>query len=311
MIQSRLIPLFLAGLAVTQLMIGGNALPNWLATISIKMDQDPVLYLRLLVMLETVAALLCLTMGRRATTLAWFALAAIGFSSLASCSASLGRNNSSELLSSVVVLLIVIALGVALASGSRHTATKNEDEPKTARLPGGLRWTFFTAAGLIGVSLIGNLPLSQRTLAEGRPLKTMGPEVAGDVSIFNLAPDMWESRRIEEIELTTYVPELSRLTAEGTSTVVLYNRGCGDCHDLFEVHFSEGYDHQVIAIEVPPTKDAELAPGYRTDDVVCKDCIYTSLPAGPLWLVSPPVVMTVTDGVITCCNGGRDVSCLD
>jgi len=139
MIASRIIPLFLLILVVTQLVIGGNSLPNWLGTLSIKFDQDPLLLLRALVIIEVLLALLGLTARRGAAAIAWTALVGTGFSTLAGCSAAFARERPEELIGNGLVLLLTIGLGVALAGSSK--ASKGDETGTDARqgLSGSLR----------------------------------------------------------------------------------------------------------------------------------------------------------------------------
>ncbi len=116
---------------------------------------------------------------------------------------------------------------------------------------------------------------------------------------------------VREIELATYVPEVVRHTKEGRTMVVLYNLGCGDCHDFFDVHLAEGHHLPVMAIEVPPAKNTIVSESARTDPVNCPDCDFTSLPPGPLWLVEAPLVLIVEDGKIVCVESVELTRCMD
>ena len=309
---SALVPLLMLGIALTQLAIGGNSLPSWLATLSIKFEFDDLILLRALIAIELAIALFCLTMGGRAHAIAWLAVIGSGFVSLAECSASLRRDDGQHLMTSGIIFLISLVLAGMLArKGGEGTDHRSEEtEPTTVRW--NPRRTVVQVIGMILIVAVTiNIGLSPRTLAEGRPLEAQGPDLGEDVPIFTLSPDNWSGKEISEIQLTTYVPELLRLTEDGRSLVVIYNKGCGDCHDMFEVHFSEGFHVPVIAIEVPPAEGAVLAPGRREDDVTCRDCVMTSLPEGPMWLITPPVMLLVEDGRILCVESEDYLQCLE
>jgi hypothetical protein len=310
LLTSLIIPIFLVVLAVIQLAVGGNSLPGWISTISIKMEIDPLSLLRVLIMGELILALFCSTLGRGAVTAAWIALASTGFVSLAECAASLNRTTTAELVSSAAVLAISIGLAIALSTATRGDVRSEAVKSRSSK-PRGRHPMLVMVMALIILSVVLNISISPRTVAEGRPLTVDGPEVAGDVAIFTLPAETWIDRPVTDIELAAYMPELPPLTAEGRSIVVIYNKGCGDCHDLFEVHFGEGFHLPVIAIEVPPAEGAVLSESIRTDDVKCMDCVMSSLPAGPLWLIKTPVVMVVEDGRVVCLESVDHLRCID
>lgn len=303
LIAAVLVPAFLLALIVLQLSFGGNSLPNWISSITIRQEHDPMTYLRVIMIIELSCAMLCFILGRRAVPVAWIALLLICFTAIAEVSAMWSRSEFSDLVAPLCVIAISLGLGIMLAGTSRP-----EEDARPTRV---IRWVTFCVLGLIGVSVIINVPLAPRTFAEGRRLEPPMPNPGAGVAIHTLDVNTWEGLRIDEINLSTFMPDLPVLTAEGRMILVLYNIGCGDCHDFFEVHFSEGYHLPVIAIKIPNADGAVLSTSARTDDVICPTCTFTSLPQGPLWLVRPPVVMLVEDGRILCIEDELHERCLD
>ena len=109
----------------------------------------------------------------------------------------------------------------------------------------------------------------------------------------------WVGRSIIETPIGQFTPDaVGQLGEKGV--LILYNPRCGTCHDLFDVHFSEGSDITLVAIEVPPTEEALVLDSEYDDQVDCPTCVFMSLPEGPLWLVGVPYVMMVENGVVTC-----------
>ena len=302
-IASALVPVFLIALVVVQLALGGNSLPSWISSITIRQEHDPMTYLKVVMIIEIFLALLCMLLGRRAAPVAWLALVLIGFTSIAEISALWSRSAFPEMVAPFSVIAICLGLGIVLAGSS-----KTEEDIPPIRL---MRWIGFTVLGLIALSVIINVPMAPRTYAEGRRLESPMPNPGDGVAIHTLDVNTWEGLRIDEINLSTFMPDLPVLTAEGRTIVVLYNIGCGDCHDFFDVYFSEGYHLPVIAIKIPNADGAVISESARTDDVVCPTCTFTSLPQGPLWLVRPPVVMVVEDGRILCIEDELHERCLD
>ena len=303
LIASALVPVVLIALVVTQLTLGGNSLPSWISSISIRQEHDPMTYLKVIMIVELFLALLCMMLGRRSAPVAWVALVLIGFTSIAEISALWSRGAFPEMIAPLSLIAVCLGLSIVLA-GTRRT----DETIPPIRL---MRWITFAVLGLIALSVVINVPMAPRTFAEGRRLEAPMANPGEGVAIHTLDVNTWEGLRIDEINLSTFMPDLPVLTAEGRTIVVLYNIGCGDCHDFFEVHFSEGYHLPVIAIKIPNADGAVISDSARTDDVVCPSCIFTSLPQGPLWLVRPPVVMVVEDGRILCIEDELHERCLD
>ena len=57
---------------------------------------------------------------------------------------------------------------------------------------------------------------------------------------------------------------------------------------------------RVVAVKVPPEAGASLLESDLPADVACPGCERLELRTGPLWLIQPPVVAAVEDGVVTC-----------
>lgn len=303
LIASLVVPALLLGLVAFQALTGGNALPAWISTISIRLDQDPLVYLRLIMMLELTLALLALVLGSRAVPVAWIALALVGFSATAETSALLSRNATGAAILPILLMAGCLTVGGGLLGPSDPVDPKRRTRP--------LRWVGAVVAMLVTASVLANIPLAPRTAAEGRRLAPATMDPPAGVEVHSLDVKNWEGLTLAETNLGGFLPDLLTRTGEGRSVVALYNRGCGECHEFFEVHLSEGYELPVIAVEVPHADGAMMAPGVREDDVVCPDCHFTTLPGGPLWLVTTPAVLIVEDGRIVCVSEGLEESCLE
>lgn len=301
-----LLPVFLGLLAIFQLVLGGNALPSWIASIAIRQDHDPLLYLRVIAAFEIMVAVVLVGLGRNGAPLAWSSLIVIGFTAVAECSAAFTNESIPTIVMTVIVLAVSILLAVMLTRAPRTERTEEE-----ATRTGAPRWVALVFLILISCAVVLNIPIAPRTIAEGRPLESPHPYGGTSTPVFDFNTDEWTGRDVKDIQLATYTPEVVRYTAEGRSLIILYNLGCGECHDLFDVHFSEGFHVPVIAIEIPPAEHAVMAPNARTDPVDCPDCTFTSLPPGPLWLLTPPTVLLVEDGRILCVESEDPTRCID
>jgi hypothetical protein len=118
--------------------------------------------------------------------------------------------------------------------------------------------------------------------------------------------DRWEGQSIEAVGLFEYMPALRELLAgvapSGRVYLVFYNPRCGHCHDLFREHFSGHLDAPVIAIEVPPPPGGTLVETDEPTAIDCPECHRIALPATYAWGVTPPAVVRLDSGIITCAS---------
>ena len=294
LIVAILVPLLLLVLVVAQLFVGGNALPIWIASIAQGRQQDPLIYLRGLIVLELIAAIFLIFFGRRLPLAGIVVLVCIAFVSLAECSAAVRR----ELLGSVTVAAIIFTISLCLCFALMRTQTPKKSEAATSVAPIGILAMAVLILATAGVAM--NLPLAPRTFADGAPLRATIQNTSQESRIIELAPESWLGMDLSETVLGRFVPDVKDVVGTGHGVVVLYNPRCGTCHDLFDVYFSEGVDLPVAALLVPPSEQEVVIPSEYPEEVNCPGCEMMSLPNGPLWLVQPPVVLGVTDGVVTC-----------
>ena len=107
-------------------------------------------------------------------------------------------------------------------------------------------------------------------------------------------------KRMSESPLGTYLPTVVERIGNQTAFIVFYNPFCDACHTIFESDFSAPRLEMVFAIEVPPVKDAIIISQEDLGPIDCPQCVFDTLPPGPLWLVTPPMTVKVEQGVITC-----------
>jgi hypothetical protein len=56
----------------------------------------------------------------------------------------------------------------------------------------------------------------------------------------------------------------------------------------------------VIAVRVPHAPGEEVLKSDQPEDVECEGCDRLTLPDGKRWIVTPPTIMKVEGGTITC-----------
>lgn len=85
--------------------------------------------------------------------------------------------------------------------------------------------------------------------------------------------------------------------------LVLHRADCDHCHELLETYFGGDLTTPVLAVEVPDTDPADALP------MPCPDCLLHSLPEGPNYVLTTPVLFTVENGVVLAiCEGGDDAA---
>ncbi|MEE2681007.1 MAG: hypothetical protein VX641_01410 [Planctomycetota bacterium] len=307
-IASRILcPLLLLVLAASQLAIGGNALPTWLAVLLQKSDLDPLTWLRVLIMLEVSFALFILFLGRGpGILLSHLALICIAFVSLAECAAAVRSQNLASVVISASFFTLAAALELVLLRG--HPKTTREDGPTRRASP--VAKIIASTLVVVSVAIAANAQLAPRTLTDGAVANREAPTETNS-RIIEMTPTGWVGRSLRETPIGQFVPDVIDLM-EDDGILVLYNPRCGTCHDLFDVYFSgDDMELPIVALEVPPTDTAVLVESEYSEDVDCPTCEFTSLPNGPMWLVGVPYVIRVVDEVVTCVGKDAPEGCLD
>lgn len=308
LISTVFLPLLLLALAGVQLAIGGNALPIWIASILQANEQDPQQWLRAMVIIECALALVFIFHGRRIPGLTLIVIVVIAFISLAECSAAIRR----QMLGSIFVSAFVFAATLLMANGLLKSRTRAAEE-EAPPLPPIRGITVLGTALLAAVvtAILLQIPIAPRTLAEGAiSRESLEQEQSQPTRAIELIPESWIGRPLADTEIGRFVPDVVELLKSGPGTLVLYNPRCGSCHDLFNVHFSSGVDRTTVAVLIPPSPQERVIESEYPDEVVCEGCEFASLPTGPLWLVQPPIVLGIEDGVVQCIATDDPTPCL-
>lgn len=277
------VPLLLSVLVVLEIRSGVAALPAWLEGLGIRFAWSEETLLRGLIGAQIGLGLAILILGRWARPLAAATLAMLAFAAIAEISALLGRDVEAWRFAVPGVLLAIS--GAMLPGVLRAKAGTGRS--------GSAAWR---AIGLVGIATVA-LAVAARIPVAPRSAPELG-SFSGE--IVELAPETWIGQTVPASGLSRHLPALTPLTLEGRTAVVLYNPRCGSCHDLFDEWFADGAPFRVVAIEVPPESSAVLLESDLPTDVACPGCERLSLRRGPLWLVQPPIVAAVEDGVVTC-----------
>ena len=114
----------------------------------------------------------------------------------------------------------------------------------------------------------------------------------------------WVGQRIEDIDLVQYIPDLPESINEGRQYMVFFSRTCDHCQMLLEMYFGFGVPAPTTLVAIPESKSGFATEGLL--DNPCTDCTLVELPVGTDWLMTPPVVLAIEDGVVQCAKEGED-----
>jgi len=285
--------LFLLGLQITDGTT--NALPVWLRNLSVQTGAEVEVVLRVLMSVEILFAGTMLLFPRIARGVALATLLILCFSAIASISADPGDRGG------VLLHAIILIVATLLLIGLRSTHPR----PTLPKPPLVLSAQWRVMGMILVVTIAGAIGAR----IDIRPTEVPIRPPQAPVVEFDLTG--WLNMPISQIALREYVPMLTARTMTGERIVVFYSGNCSSCHELFAEHWSGRLEIPVIAVRIPPPPDAPMVPSDQPDSVDCHECEFMQLRPGPLYLVQPPVVFRVSDGVIRCIADSRDpAACL-
>jgi hypothetical protein len=283
------VPVALLACVAVEYRMGADALPNWLANLSVKSGLGAERAVRLLAAFELLGAGIALVSARRARMVAWLACAAFAFSALAELSAIVAAPGNRALPGRVWIGPV---LGLAFGGGGLWLLSSRP----AAETPAAARVTPWRAMALVALAaasfgVAGSMTVTPRTDV------TLG---AGGVEAVALDPSQWTGKTFAQAGVAVHVPMLTATTLSGTQWVVFYRPSCGRCHQVMETYFAGPQDGSVIAVKVPYGPGEEFAPGDFAEDVACAGCEMLELPSKRRWIITTPTIAKVEDGIITC-----------
>lgn len=184
-----------------------------------------------------------------------------------------------------------------------------------------LGWTLTSGAVLIGSGAAFGLVLSEAgsgAVVQVEPATTVaepGQDAHADSttpaiqerrlpSYYVLDTDDWVGRNISDIDLIQYIPDLPETIHEGRQYMIFFSKTCDHCQMLLEFHFAFGEVAPTTLVAIPESKS-----GFETEgllDQPCLDCTELELPVGTDWLMTPPVLVAIEDGVVQCAKEAED-----
>ncbi len=291
---TRGLALVYAAAAIAVAMRQGEALPVWILGSLARTGLSPEFSVRLVAGLCAALAGTLAALGARARMPAIIAAGVLVFSGIAdgSASLSLGTGLVRPLVQAIVGLLFLVALSSSRPSGER------------LRHPG-LAGMGVAMSCLIGAGIAANIEVG------GVDTSVLARDADGRYVVHDFTPADWTGQTLEETGLLDHLPQLRGLVRDQPTMIAFYRPNCGACHDLFDGYFGERLPARVVAVRVPPAEGVELAESDLPEDVICADCVRLAFPAGPVWLIQTPVVVTVVDDRVTCVSADDFDRCVD
>ncbi len=121
---------------------------------------------------------------------------------------------------------------------------------------------------------------------------------------YSLETSDWPGRHVSDIDVISWVPGLPESLAGGRHYVIFYSKTCEHCHELLLEYFSYDPPAPTTLVAIPELKDGFIEDGQLENP--CLDCVELELPVGVDWLMTPPVVVAVEDGVVQCAQEAED-----
>ena len=123
-------------------------------------------------------------------------------------------------------------------------------------------------------------------------------------SYYVLDTSDWVGKNIQDIDLVQYITNLPDSINEGQQYLIFYSRTCDHCQMLLELYFGYGSPVPTTLVAIPESKSGFATEGLL--DNPCLDCATLELPVGTDWLMTPPILLAIEDGIVQCAKEGED-----
>jgi hypothetical protein len=119
----------------------------------------------------------------------------------------------------------------------------------------------------------------------------------------------WVGKPWREVELFQLMPRWPRDLDTGKRFVVFYSRTCEHCQAMFSEDLSRPLAAPVTAIEIPDSRTQMTSSSAWPMPQTTVNVELMSLPLGPLWLITPPLAITIENGIVTCAEETSHKKC--
>lgn len=132
------------------------------------------------------------------------------------------------------------------------------------------------------------------------------PTVAKRPNAYISKTDDWVGKRFTEIDLAQWVKGWPADLNNGPQYVIFYSRTCDHCQALLDFFFSSAPPAPTTIVAIPESRD-----GFATSGILehhCDGCTELELPTGTEWMMTPPIVVALQDGVVKCAAEAVDTN---
>jgi len=121
-------------------------------------------------------------------------------------------------------------------------------------------------------------------------------------------PDVedWAGQPIDAIDLVQWTAGLPADLNTGRHYLIYFSHTCEHCYELLLMHFDFDLPAPTTLVAIPETTDGFAEDGLLENP--CIDCgTVLQLPVGVDWLITPPIVIAIEDGIVQCAQEAEDV----
>lgn len=281
---------------------GLDSFPQWMGNLARRGGIEELSVARIAMGVMAAAAFTLLLCGtKRRPGLAQAVAVIYAFGCVATI-ASLMAQPASQGSGLAPVALTALGLGISLAA-----YTLVAKSPRQEHAPS--RFGGFWIGTAVAAIWVGSIAVSARLDLAPRSA-TLAPQAGTDSIVLDHI--QWQGRTIPDTGLSRLVPMLTPNTLEGRSIVILYNRECSHCREVFEQYLSNPIpDTRVIAIEIPPNPGSVPLSGDDLGEMPCGGCERMTLPQGKSYIIKPPTVLVVLEGRVICTTDTDFKACLE
>ncbi|HJN80514.1 MAG: hypothetical protein QF781_09015 [Phycisphaerales bacterium] len=172
------------------------------------------------------------------------------------------------------------------------------------RVAWGLATILAVALGIVSFTRVVGGATGVRIIIEPSSNEVNPPQTAQLPAYYSLDTSDWPGQRTEDIDLISWIPNLPDSINDGQQYLILYSRTCEHCHELLLEHFSFDPPAPTTLVAIPESVDGFIEDGQLENP--CIDCAELDMPVGVDWLMTPPVVIAIEDGVIRCAQEAED-----
>lgn len=145
------------------------------------------------------------------------------------------------------------------------------------------------------------ITLPPHTIANPNPTKLGGYYMTSNT-------ESWIGQPATEVDLIKYMRVWPDDIATGSRHIIFYSRTCDHCEAMFNDHLVMPQDLPVTAVEIPNSNTQLRGPNpWRMPQTSCQ---LLELPVGLNYVMTPPIIITIIDGKVSCAMEGEYEDCL-